>query len=176
MKLHITLCTPDDLASLTQMARKTFVDAFAVHNKPADFKEYMRTAFAEQTFEKQLLNPNCQFFFVKTGKNVVGYFKLNENDAQTELKGTESLELERIYVIQEYQGHGIGKWILQRAIALAKQKGKALLWLGVWEHNTEAIRFYQRHGFTKFGEHPYYVGSDKQMDWLMRLDLPTLNA
>jgi ribosomal protein S18 acetylase RimI-like enzyme len=54
--------------------------------------------------------------------------------------------------------------------------GKDFVWLGVWEHNTAAIKFYQRHGFTKFGEHPYYVGNDKQMDWLMRIDLGNLKS
>jgi ribosomal protein S18 acetylase RimI-like enzyme len=47
---------------------------------------------------------------------------------------------------------------------------KRYLWLGVWEHNRGAIRFYERHGFVKFGEHPYYVGNDCQTDWMMRLD------
>ncbi len=39
------------------------------------------------------------------------------------------------------------------------------------DNNPDAIRLYERHHFKKFSKHPYYVGRDKQMDWLMKLDL-----
>ncbi|MEJ2584567.1 MAG: hypothetical protein P8Z38_05830 [Robiginitalea sp.] len=55
--------------------------------------------------------------------------------------------------------------------SLAWKEGKTYLWLGVWEENKEAIRFYKRHGFVTFGKHPYYIGSDRQMDWMMQLVL-----
>jgi len=54
---------------------------------------------------------------------------------------------------------------------LALKTGKSFLWLGVWEKNIRAISFYKEHGFVKFGKHPYYIGKDKQMDWLMRYEL-----
>jgi ribosomal protein S18 acetylase RimI-like enzyme len=81
------------------------------------------------------------------------------------------MELERIYVVPEYQGKGIGADILKQILIHAKEWNKKYLWLGVWEHNPKAISFYQRHGFQKFGEHPYFIGNDKQTDWLLRLDL-----
>ncbi|NND10262.1 MAG: GNAT family N-acetyltransferase, partial [Flavobacteriaceae bacterium] len=56
-------------------------------------------------------------------------------------------------------------------IDLSKAHGASSLWLGVWEKNLKAIEFYKRHGFTKFGEHPYLIGEDEQYDWMMRLDL-----
>ncbi|MGB5647238.1 MAG: GNAT family N-acetyltransferase, partial [Muriicola sp.] len=83
-------------------------------------------------------------------------------------------ELERIYVLTHYQGQGIGDWIMEQVIRLAKEAEKRFIWLGVWEKNTAAIRFYEKKGFIKFGKHPYYIGKDKQMDWLMKLDLTTL--
>ncbi|MBT8184704.1 MAG: GNAT family N-acetyltransferase [Eudoraea sp.] len=174
MKLHDELCTPEDLSRLTKLVRKTFKDAFEAHNNPADFSAYINTVLTEEQLGKELSHPDSSFYFVKEKETVVGYFKVNEKAAQTELKGSKSMELERIYVSREFQGMKIGQWILERVIEIARNKKKHFLWLGVWEHNTAAIKFYQRHGFAKFGEHPYYVGKDKQMDWLMRLDLVTL--
>ena len=84
---------------------------------------------------------------------------------------TDALELERIYIIKEFQGRKIGQKLLQRAMKIGFERNKAYLWLGVWEKNVDAIRFYQKHGFVKFGTHPYYIGNDKQTDWLMRYDL-----
>ena len=61
--------------------------------------------------------------------------------------------------------------MLQQILVLAKSLGKEFIWLGVWEHNPKAIKFYQRNGFIKFDEHPYFIGTDKQTDWLLRLEL-----
>ena len=74
-------------------------------------------------------------------------------------------------MLKECQGKRLGQQLLQKAIQLASKANKQYIWLGVWEHNTDAIRFYQKHGFSKFGTHPYYVGKDKQTDWLLRFDL-----
>lgn len=176
MNLHYNLCTSEDLSQLTQLARKTFADAFESQNDPKNFSVYMSTVLSEENLEKELLDPDCSFYFVKNEDKLAGYFKLNENAAQTELKRSDSLELERIYVDEEFQGMKIGAWILQQVIYMAKGKDADFIWLGVWEHNTAAIKFYQRYGFIKFGEHPYYVGDDRQIDWLMRLDLVTLKS
>jgi ribosomal protein S18 acetylase RimI-like enzyme len=73
--------------------------------------------------------------------------------------------------LQDFQGQRIGKQMLQKAIALAAEKSKKYIWLGVWEHNEDAIRFYQKYGFEKFATHPYFVGKDEQTDWLLRFDL-----
>ena len=74
-------------------------------------------------------------------------------------------------MLEEFQGKKIGKQILLEALKLANQRGKEYIWLGVWQKNIDAIRFYEKHGFYTFDTHPYYIGKDKQTDWLMRYDL-----
>jgi ribosomal protein S18 acetylase RimI-like enzyme len=164
-------CTSEDLPLILKLGRQTFIDAFAAVNDPEDFKIYMNEAFSEKRLKEELSNPYCSFYISYVGEEAVGYIKLNYQEAQTDIKSTEGAELERIYVLQKYQNQNLGQWMLEQAIDLAKAAGKKYLWLGVWEENKRAIRFYERHGFEKFGRHPYYIGSDKQMDWLMKLDL-----
>jgi ribosomal protein S18 acetylase RimI-like enzyme len=53
----------------------------------------------------------------------------------------------------------------------SKSRGFNSLWLGVWEHNTKAISFYKSLGFIPYGEHDFHLGSDRQRDILMRLEL-----
>ena len=171
MNLSYKFCRLKDFEILAEISRLTFISAFEKNNNPEDFKSYMETAFSDEKLRKELSNPNSWFYLVYDGKDLVGYFKLNANDAQTEPLGNSSVEIERIYVLEEFHGRQIGKQMLFKIIEIAKQEHMAFLWLGVWEMNTSAIRFYERHGFEKFGSHPYYVGKDKQTDWLMRLDL-----
>ena len=60
--------------------------------------------------------------------------------------------------------------MLFKIIDIVKAKQVSFLWLGVWQKNNAAIRFYERLGFTKFSTHPYFIGKDKQIDWLMKLN------
>ncbi len=168
-------CTLLNLDQLVRVSRKTFVDAFEKDNDPKDFRTYCDFAFDKNKLSKELKTPNTTFYFAYIDEQLAGYFKLNEDDAQTDIKSQESIELERIYVLEQFQGEQIGTKMLFKAIEIAFDKNKKHLWLGVWEKNTDAIRFYQKHGFLKFNTHPYYIGKDKQTDWLMRFDLSTFN-
>ncbi|WP_036151077.1 GNAT family N-acetyltransferase [Maribacter forsetii] len=174
MELKYKLCSLDDLKQLRLISEQTFVTAFEKDNDAVDFKNYIDKAFAIEKIKGELLNKNSNFYFAYQNSKFVGYFKLNVGDAQTDLKTDESIELERIYVLAHYQGKGLGKHILDYIKGLALNMSKKKLWLGVWEHNTAAIRFYQRQGFVKFDTHPYYIGEDEQTDWLMGYDLSNL--
>jgi ribosomal protein S18 acetylase RimI-like enzyme len=171
MNLSYKFCAVKDLPFLVEISKKTFISAFEKQNNPEDFKTYMDRSFSKEQLKKELLDENVSFYLVYNDNYLVGYYKLNSNEAQTEPFGTASIEIERIYVLNEFQGQKFGKQMLFKIIEIAKEKNLKFIWLGVWEKNTAAIRFYERHGFVKFDTHPYYIGNDKQTDWLMRLNL-----
>lgn len=171
MKLSFNKCTLDDLFDLIEISKSTFITSFEKVNNPEDFKSYISSAFSEKKIRSELMNPHTAFYFVYFENDLVGYFKLNEKNAQNEQFEDTSIELERIYVKKAFQGRQIGKKMLFKIIEIAKTKDVTFLWLGVWEHNDAAIRFYKRHNFEKFSTHPYYLGSDKQTDWLLKLVL-----
>lgn len=173
-KVNYTPCKIRHLDQLVKISRQTFEEAFEKDNDSVDFKNYMDKAFATETLKEELSNTNTFFYFVTEGGTLVAYFKLNVGNAQSDVKLEDSMELERIYVLAEHQGSGLGEQILSKVKTLALQHHKTMLWLGVWEENKRAIQFYQRQGFHKFGTHPYFIGSDEQTDWLMRFDLTTL--
>jgi ribosomal protein S18 acetylase RimI-like enzyme len=102
---------------------------------------------------------------------LAGYIKLNESEAQTDINDPNSMELERIYLKQPYQGKGLGKTLLNYAVNIAAENDKLYIWLGVWEKNTKAIQFYKRNGFYKIDTHPFIMGSEEQTDFIMKKDL-----
>jgi ribosomal protein S18 acetylase RimI-like enzyme len=167
-------CKGTDIDQLLAISKSTFINAFEKDNEPDDFKAYISSAFNEKVLLTQLKNPDSFFYFVYLDRQVIGYVKLNQKQAQTELRAADAMELERIYVLESFQGRGYGLRILRKVQEIALSSQKRFVWLGVWKKNENAIRFYQRHGFTKFGTHPYYIGTDEQTDWLMRCDLTNL--
>lgn len=176
MNLRLQRCSVSDIEQLVAISRTTFIDAFEKDNDPEDFKAYIDFAFERSKLLEELKTLNTTFYFVYKDTDLVGYLKLNENDAQTDIKSEEAMELERIYVLKDFQGQHIGKWMLDEVKKIASIKKKNFLWLGVWENNANAIRFYQNHGFSKFGTHPYFIGKDEQTDWLMRCELDDLGV
>lgn len=169
--LSFTPCTPKEVGLLQNLAITTFTQAFKTQNKPEDFKAYLAAAFSKEQLLLEINNPNTSFFFIYAQDQLVGYCKLNTLTAQNEFKDTLGMELERIYIVKSHQGKGLGAQVLGFAAQQALQQGKTYLWLGVWEHNPNAIRFYQRHGYTKVGEHPYAIGDDLQTDWILKKTL-----
>ena len=171
MDLSFVKCTLKDLDKLTDLSKTTFVNAFEKDNNPTDFNNYMDKAFSREAIKVQLINPNSVFYFTYFNNSLVGYFKLNERGAQNEQFEKPSIELERIYVLDGFQDKQIGMRMLLKTIEIAKAKQVSFIWLGVWQKNTAAVRFYERFGFTTFSSHPYYIGKDKQTDWLMKKEL-----
>ena len=169
MAIRFEICTVNDLETLKEIARTTFITAFKEDNNPDDFKEYITSAFSENQLKSELLNPNCTFYFAYLLDDLVGYFKLNEEGAQNETFEKSSIELERIYVLEAFQNQQIGMRLVLKLIEITKSKKVEFLWLGVWEKNVAALRFYKRYGFKKFSTHAYYIGTDKQIDWLLKL-------
>jgi ribosomal protein S18 acetylase RimI-like enzyme len=150
------------------MARRSFLEAFTANNKVENVIAYLDEAFTKDQFSKELANPASSFFIIKANDKIIGYTKLNLCPAQTDVHDPESLEISRLYLLDEYIGLGLGKKLLEHAIDFAKQQEKQYIWLGVWEYNQRAISFYERNGFEKFGSHPFLFGDEVQTDWLMR--------
>lgn len=66
---------------------------------------------------------------------------------------------------------GLGKHLITKAIELAEEAEKETVWLGVWEHNHPAQKFYQSLGFVKTDEHDFYMGNERHTDYTMTKQL-----
>ena len=160
-----------DLASLLDLAQTSFVQAFTEGNKPENVQAYLSQAFTSVQLEKEWRNPASTFLLASLEGRLVGYTKVNLAAAQTDVQDPDSLEVARLYTLEEVWGKGVGQFLLDAALAFAKEKGKTFVWLGVWEHNARAIRFYEKNGLRIFGSHPFPFGDEIQNDWLMRVEV-----
>lgn len=163
--------TVDDLDDLRRIAMQTFDEAFRKDNKPEHMDAYLSTSFTEDKVRSELENEHSYFYFIYSGGTLSGYLKLNTDDAQTEDMGSDYLEIERIYILNTYQKLGLGGQLYQFAVDFASDRGMNKIWLGVWEKNKNAIEFYERYGFKKVDSHAFYMGDDRQIDWIMVKEL-----
>ncbi|GAY79035.1 negative regulation of sporulation, septation and degradative enzyme [Sporolactobacillus inulinus] len=87
-------------------------------------KAYLEEAFNVKQLEKEMSDPSSEFFFIYLNKDLAGYLKINVNDAQSEKMGDESLEIERIYIRRTFQRKGLGKYLINQALEMARIQNK----------------------------------------------------
>ena len=172
MSMTLRRLTNKDLDILRDISIETFSDTFGAQNTAENMRDYLAAAYTPEKLAAELANPASMFYFVLVDEKIAGYLKLNVDDAQSEKMGEDALEVERIYVRRSFQRQGLGRAFIGEAERLAKSLDKHQIWLGVWEHNPNAIAFYEKMGFTLTGEaHDFYMGTDQQTDVLMMKNL-----
>lgn len=165
--LEIVACQTNDLATLKRVGIETFNDTFAAQNTVENMQEYLERAYADEKLSAELKNKDSFFYFLKKEEEILGYIKMNINQAQTEKIAENSLEVERIYIRKAHLRKGFGKLLLQFAQEQANNWGKMTVWLGVWEYNFNAQSFYKKMGFKRVGEHTFLMGDDEQTDFIL---------
>lgn len=170
-KLEIKKATQKDTELLLTIGRKTFFEKFTENNSQENMLQYASEAYTFEKISSEVNNPNSQFYLASLNDQTVGYLKINFGDAQTELQDPQALELERIYVLKEFQGRKIGQQLFEKTLEIAKQAKVNYVWLGVWEENANAIKFYEKNGLKAFSKHIFMLGNDAQTDIMMKLDL-----
>jgi ribosomal protein S18 acetylase RimI-like enzyme len=156
---------------LQKISRSTFFESYAPFNSKEDMDIYLNVNFGLENLTKELNNEDSEFYFATLDEETIGYFKINFDKAQTVEGYPNTLEIERIYISKEHQGKKIGERMLAKIKEIAKQHKNDFVWLGVWKQNFGAIKFYERNGFTIYGEHPFLFGTDLQTDHLMKLEI-----
>ena len=166
--VSIRKATLSDRELIADLCRTTFYNAFAVYNTKANMDKFMNEVLDREKLMAELDFPDNIFLLAFKGDAPAGYVKMRDKSIPEETLGTDNLmEIARIYTASAEIGKGVGSLLLNECVSIAKQKRRQYIWLGVWEKNDKAIRFYERHGFKRFGEHIFMLGDDVQTDWLL---------
>ncbi|WP_410006732.1 N-acetyltransferase family protein [Aequorivita nionensis] len=160
-----------DIEKLKEIGKLTFAETFSSENSEDNMREYLENGFSTEKLTTELTDQNAEFYFAELDGKTIGYLKINVGQSQTEIKDKNALEIERIYVLKEFHGKKVGQILYDKAIELAKEKNVDYVWLGVWEQNLRAIRFYEKNGFVAFDKHVFKLGNDEQTDIMMKLNL-----
>jgi ribosomal protein S18 acetylase RimI-like enzyme len=171
LDFKITKATLDNLDLLQKISKQTFFETFAAFNSKENMKQYLNESLSLEQLKLELENEFSEFYFAYNENEVIGYLKINRGESQTEKTSKNSLEIERIYVLEKFQGKKVGQMLFQKAVEMAKSYQKNTIWLSVWEKNEKAIQFYLKNGFEIFEKHIFKLGEDLQTDLLMRLKL-----
>lgn len=154
--IRIQRARPEDAPVVALLAQVTFRQAFGtVWEDPVVLKNYLRETFAVEKVRNSIGKPNNAYWLALADGLPVGYAKMKKHSPYAGLDDPSPAQLQKIYVLDEHIGNGIGEKLQDELLAEARALGKRTLWLAVWVGNDKAIRFYERHGFRKAAAYAY---------------------
>lgn len=165
--IEIRKAFPADAEALSAISEQTFRDTYANFNTPENMDQYVRDNFGPEQLSSEISSPENTFLLAVEDGNIIGFSKLCTAKIPEALAGKQAIEIERIYVDSHFHGKKVGPLLMQHIVDFAQMGGFEVLWLGVWENNPRAFRFYEKWGFTRFGEQIFQLGDDLQTDWLL---------
>ncbi len=166
-KIEIRRAVAADAKLVSLLGAVTFYEAYFEQDDPADLANYIHESFEPEKIRGEIEDENAAFFIIFLDKHAVGYAKLREGSKPDCLETENSVELQRIYLVERVFGKGIGAILLNHCLETAKQKGFETLWLGVWEENRRALRFYEKHGFRRVGKITFPYGATTGTNFVM---------
>ncbi len=170
-EVQIVRANLQNLKELTDIARRSFLEAYPQNTDHENMDLYLKGAFTEKEIKSQLQNKDSIFFVMQVGDEIIGYAKLRWDRTPEYLMNTNAIELERLYFLNDFKGEGLGAQFLRFCIDFSLKKNFECMWLLVWEENVSGIQFYKKKGFEIFGRKTFHFGDDSSEDILMKLRL-----
>jgi GNAT superfamily N-acetyltransferase len=144
--ITIKECKENDLELLFEIAIQTYNDTYQ-YLWSDNGAAYLEEFYKKDDFKKELSANDIFYFLVYDAAKVIGFFKL-KNNAISPFEEVKCIEIDKLYLLKECSGKGIGKAVMKFIISLCKKKNHPILWLKTME-SSEAKHFYEKHGFVQ---------------------------
>ncbi|HEX6372956.1 MAG TPA: GNAT family N-acetyltransferase [Longimicrobium sp.] len=169
----IRRAVPADASVVAELARRTFMDAFAAASDPHDLALHTARAYGVPQQSAEIAHPGITTLLAEAGGRPAAYAQIRRGPPPSCVPDADAVEIARFYVDQAWHGRGIAQRLMGAALAQAREMGARTVWLMVYEHNHRALAFYTREGFREVGRHGYLFGNSLEMD---RVLVRTLDA
>jgi ribosomal protein S18 acetylase RimI-like enzyme len=160
-----------DLDTLVDLGKRSFYEAFHEVTAPEDMKAYLASTFNRSKIKNQLSDDRSQIYIAEVASDTAGYVYTQPAATPDCVKDKDAIKLERIYLLNQYYGFGVGDALMQTCIEQSRSRGYKTIWLSSWELNDRANAFYKKWGFKVVGSQKFTVGSDVQNDFILSREL-----
>lgn len=157
---------------ISAIGRQSFKDAFGhLFNRKDELQEYLAYTYKSEKIARSIRKENNVFFLAFIEDVPVGFAKVKKFSLNDQIESIAQMELQKIYVLSYYHGSGAGAALMQTVIVLANQLEPDFVWLDTYISNAKAIRFYEKNGFKKIGNHYFTIGTQTFQYDVMGLDV-----
>ncbi|CAH0242837.1 MULTISPECIES: GNAT family N-acetyltransferase [Stenotrophomonas] len=168
MSLHIRRATLADVDALSAIAIATYTETWGDSYPPQDLHTFLQDHYGTAPQRVELSDPRSAVWLLLEGETVVGYLAAGANTLPHADARDGDIELKRLYILASHQNGGYGARLMDTFMAWLDQPQHRTLWVGVWEENFGAQRFYARYGCSKAGEYDFIVGDSRDREFILR--------
>ncbi|WP_019038593.1 GNAT family N-acetyltransferase [Psychroflexus tropicus] len=160
MSILIKAFDTTEAEKLSKLSRQTFIESHGHSAKAKDIEDYIQSHFNTENLTDALEDPYTHFSKVYFKSQLAGYTKLILNQPHSLINNPNVAKFERLYLLKEFYGKGLGEALLQHNIDLAKKRQQKALWLFVWTQNDKGLKFYKKNRFKIVGKHNFKISDD----------------
>ena len=158
---------PVDTAELAKLGRDSFVAKFGTMYGAADLAAFLAQTHSDEVVAREIANPQARYCLAERDNALAGYCKLGIACGWPEhARGRRTIELKQLYTAPGATGGGIGTALIEWALDEARAVGADEIQLSVFSGNTDAQRFYHRHGFAHVADTHFWVGAQRDDEFL----------
>lgn len=171
---HLRPATPADARALSDLGRESFLAKFGHLYKPDDLAAFLKQVYSLEAVAEEIDDPTLthRLSSDRPGGELTGYIKLRQPSHYADHSDAANpIELGQLYTAPERTGQGIGAALMDWAIEEARARGCDAILLSVWSENPGAQKFYQRYGFRKIADIDFWVGDQRDDEFLYELTL-----
>ena len=155
MTIAIREAEADDVPALADLAQRTWLDAFGASVSAENAASEAAEGRSEERFHRSLAERTI--LVAENGGVLLGYVEFDD------------AELCRLYVETALQGRGIGRALLDAALAHPRLARADRVVLQVWDENIRAVRLYESVGFRRTGTKQFTIGDEVVEDAVFEL-------
>ena len=160
-----------DVALIERLGKTSYQEHFGHLWSIRGLENYLNSHFSEQALIAQLKTPYIRYYIPYYNQSPAGILKVKFHREIPAPPMDFGLELEKIYLLDEFTGKGIGNFIMENAKGIAAQNGESFLWLDVLKTNHRARKMYETQGFEIVNEIKFSTDIQEIGMWIMRLNL-----
>jgi ribosomal protein S18 acetylase RimI-like enzyme len=156
-----------DAATVARLGADTFAAAFGHMYPKEDLAAFLAEVHVEDKVAAEIADPDIGLWLAERGGRAAGYAVAGPCGLPHPEASPDEGELKRIYVEPGLQGEGVGRALIETALAWLERDGPRRLWISVWSGNHGAQRFYERQGFAKVGDYQFRVGATLDEEFIL---------
>lgn len=170
--MTLRAASADDVAALAALGRDSFVAKFGHLYRAGDLADFLGETFAPAAIADELADPERRYRLAEEDGALIGYCKLAVPSSLARHGTAERpIEIKQLYTAPGMTGRGIGAALMDWALAEAAAHHADAIQLSVWSGNDDAQRFYARYGFAKTADIHFWVGTQRDDEFLFTLEL-----
>ena len=149
MEIEIRKATIKDLENILDLNLKLFKKEHEEFDETLDCK-WTKSEEGRKYFSRRIKKGDGCALVASVNGNVVGYLVGGFVKPESYRNVSKMIELEDMYVLNEFRSKGIGTKLYKQFLAWAKKKGAKRLRVTASTKNKRAIEFYKKNGFKDY--------------------------